>query len=164
MSRLPGLSSISSLIAFTRSTRASPVPVPLSTLAVAASALLFALSLGGAVMLLREPLPAAAPAPAAAAPLDTQSGRTLFGVAPVDAPHDDLTLLGTLALDPLHAAAVVASGANGTNASRVVSLHGKIDEATTLVDVRPRSIVVERHGVRREIALSTPQSPFAFVR
>ncbi|WP_258002314.1 general secretion pathway protein GspC [Burkholderia sp. WAC0059] len=126
-----------------------------------ASALLLAGSLIWSVQQLRQPLPVPPAAPAPVATLDAKSGQTLFGAQPDGGKHDAIQLLGILSFDARHAAAVISTGGD---AARVVGLQAKITDATTLTDVRPHSIVVEHNGVQREIPLTAPQNPLAFVR
>ena len=91
--------------------------------------------------------PVAAPAPPPA-PIDVAAGARLFGAKPDDG-RDAIQLLG-LAFDARRAAAIVSVGGD---ASRVVSLGAAIGEAAKLAEVRARSIVVDRNGLHREIAL-----------
>jgi len=128
---------------------------------VASAALLVAVSAWSAHLLL-APLPHVDPAvQAVPATLDATGGAALFGAAPDQANRGDVQLLGLLAFDPHHAAAIVSVGGE---AARVVRVNGAIGNAATLAEVRSRSIVVEHNGVRREIALPTIDSPNAFVR
>ena len=94
-------------------------------------------------------------------PLDTAAGSTLFGAQPERGQHDQVQLLGILAFDPHHAAAIISVGGD---AARVVRLSGSIADSTTLSEVRAHSIVIERNGIRHEIALPAAQDPSAFVR
>ncbi|HEY1611222.1 MAG TPA: hypothetical protein VGG24_18300 [Paraburkholderia sp.] len=101
-------------------------------------------------------------APAQVAPpasIDASAGTTLFGAKP-DGRHDGVKLLGILAFDSDHAAAIVSVG-NGT--THVVKLNGAVADATTLHEVRARSIVVEHNGVQREIPLAAAQAPTVFM-
>ncbi|MEC4598991.1 hypothetical protein VPD39_18855, partial [Burkholderia vietnamiensis] len=59
------------------------------------------------------------------------------------------------------AAAIVGVGGD---AARVVSRGAPIGATATLADVRARSIVVERNGLRREITLPAAGHADAFVR
>ncbi|KAB0684680.1 general secretion pathway protein GspC, partial [Burkholderia territorii] len=59
------------------------------------------------------------------------------------------------------AAAIVSVGGDG---SRVVSLGAAIGEAAKLAEVRARSIVVDRNGLQREVALPATEKANAFVR
>jgi general secretion pathway protein C len=139
-----------------------PNPAPhLPAVAAIASALLLAGALAWSAQLLREPLPTPPAAPAPPPPLDAKSGATLFGVLPESGTHDAIQLLGILAFDAHHAAAIVSTGSDAT---RVVGINGKIGDATVLTEVHAHSIVVERNGMRREITLTAPQNPLAFVR
>ncbi|MCA8094049.1 general secretion pathway protein GspC [Burkholderia anthina] len=94
------------------------------------------------------------------APFDASAGAQLFGAKPDDR-RDMIQLLGVLALDAHRAAAIVSIGGE---ASRVVSLGAVIGEAATLAEVRARSIVVDRHGLQREIALPATDKANAYVR
>ena len=128
---------------------------------LAAAAMFVAVSLWAA-RTLNAP---AAPAPARIAPpapLDITAGAQLFGAKPGDDARHAIQLLGILAFDARHAAAIVSVGGE---AARVVRLGGPLDDAATLAEVRERSIVVERGGARAEIALpaNTP-SPAIHVR
>ncbi|BAX61432.1 type II secretion system protein N [Burkholderia stabilis] len=104
-----------------------------------------------------------ATAPAPVAPLtsfDAAASAQLFGAKP-DNGRDAIQLLGVLAFDARRAAAIVSIGGE---ASRVVSLGAAIGEAAKLAEVRARSIVVDRNGLQREIALPATEKANAFVR
>lgn len=101
------------------------------------------------------PSPVAPPAP-----FDVAASAQLFGAKP-DNGRDAIQLLGVLAFDARRAAAIVSIGGD---ASRVVSLGAAIGEAAKLAEVRARSIVVDRNGLRREIALPAAEKANAFVR
>ncbi|KWC79358.1 general secretion pathway protein GspC [Burkholderia cepacia] len=126
---------------------------------LASGAALVAVSLW-AVRLLAVP-DASAPAPVAVpAPIDVTASAQLFGAKPDDN-RDTIQLLGVLAFDARRAAAIVSVGGE---AARVVSLGAAIGEAAQLAEVRARSIVVDRHGLQREIALPATEKANAFVR
>lgn len=78
-----------------------------------------------------------------------------------DDERDAIQLLGVLAFDARRAAAIVSVGGD---ASRVVSLGAAIGEAAKLAEVRARSVVVDRNGLQREIALPATEKANAFVR
>ncbi|AXF23107.1 general secretion pathway protein GspC [Burkholderia pyrrocinia] len=104
-----------------------------------------------------------APAPVHVAPpatFDVTASAQLFGAKP-DNGRDTIQLLGVLAFDARRAAAIVSVGGE---ASRVVSLGSAIGEAAKLAEVRARSIVVDRNGLQREIALPATEKANAFVR
>ncbi|WP_419689692.1 type II secretion system protein N [Burkholderia theae] len=104
-----------------------------------------------------------APAPARTAPpapFDVTASAQLFGAKPDDG-RDAIQLLGVLAFDARRAAAIVSVGGE---AARVVRIGSAIGEATKLAEVRARSIVVDRNGLQREIALPAVQKANAFVR
>lgn len=94
------------------------------------------------------------------APIDVTASAQLFGAKPDDN-RDTIQLLGVLAFDARRAAAIVSVGGE---AARVVSLGAAIGEAAQLAEVRVRSIVVDRHGLQREIALPATEKANAFVR
>ncbi|KML10980.1 general secretion pathway protein GspC [Burkholderia sp. LK4] len=94
------------------------------------------------------------------APIDVAAGARLFGAKPDDG-RDAIQLLGVLAFDARRAAAIVSVGGD---ASRVVSLGAAIGEAAKLAEVRARSIVVDRNGLHREIALPAAEKANAYVR
>ncbi|KAB1590030.1 general secretion pathway protein GspC [Burkholderia cepacia] len=126
---------------------------------LASSAALVAVSLW-AVRLLAVP-DASAPAPVAVpAPIDVTASAQLFGAKPDDN-RDTVRLLGVLAFDARRAAAIVSVGGE---AAHVVSLGAAIGEAAQLAEVRARSIVVDRHGLQREITLPATEKANAFVR
>ncbi|MFL9864911.1 general secretion pathway protein GspC [Paraburkholderia fungorum] len=127
---------------------------------VASAALLAAVSAWSAHVLL-TPLPHATPQAQPGAAIDATGGAALFGAAPDQGRRDDVQLLGVLAFDPHHAAAIVSVGGEAAHAVRV---NGAIGTSATLAEVHGRSIVVEHNGVRREIALPAVDSPSAFVR
>lgn len=135
---------------------ASP-PLLASVVAIA----LFVVVLAAWARVLYAPAPPAPTRPAPPAAIDASAGATLFGAQPDHGQHDAVQLLGILSFDPHHAAAIVSVGGE---AARVVRVNGQIADATTLSEVRAHSIVVERNGVQREIALPAAQSPSAFVR
>ncbi|KUZ45128.1 type II secretion system protein N [Burkholderia territorii] len=131
--------------------------VPLAATLAAAGALV-AVSLWAAHVLTVADTPVAAPAPPV--PIDVTAGARLFG-AKADNGRDAIQLLGVLAFDARRAAAIVSVGGDG---SRVVSLGAAIGEAAKLAEVRARSIVVDRNGLQREVALPAAEKANAFVR
>ncbi|MGF6304876.1 hypothetical protein [Paraburkholderia sp. WC7.3d] len=130
-------------------------------LASVAAIALFVAVLAAWIRVLYAPISAAPAHPAPAASIDASAGATLFGAQPDQGQHDGVQLLGILSFGPQHAAAIVSIGGE---AARVVRVNGAITDATTLSEVRPHSIVVDRHGVQREIALPSAQDPSVFVR
>ncbi|WP_431019430.1 type II secretion system protein N [Burkholderia cepacia] len=126
---------------------------------LASGAALVAVSLW-AVRLLTVPDASAPAAVAVPAPIDVTASAQLFGAKPDDN-RDTIQLLGVLAFDARRAAAIVSVGGE---AARVVSLGAAIGEAAKLAEVRARSIVVDRHGLQREIALPATEKANAFVR
>ncbi|KVQ65459.1 type II secretion system protein N [Burkholderia territorii] len=131
--------------------------VPLAATLAAAGALV-AVSLWAVHVLTVADTPVAAPAPPV--PIDVTAGARLFGSKP-DNGRDAIQLLGVLAFDARRAAAIVSVGGDG---SRVVSLGAAIGEAAKLAEVRARSIVVDRNGLQREIALPATEKANSFVR
>ncbi|UEP31338.1 MULTISPECIES: general secretion pathway protein GspC [unclassified Burkholderia] len=125
---------------------------------LAAAAALVAVSLWAVHVLSAADAPVTAPAPPA--PIDVTAGARLFGAKPDDE-RDAIQLLGVLAFDARRAAAIVSVGGD---ASRVVSLGAAIGEAAKLAEVRARSVVVDRNGLQREIALPATEKANAFVR
>ncbi|HDR9767429.1 TPA: general secretion pathway protein GspC [Burkholderia cepacia ATCC 25416] len=126
---------------------------------LASGAALVAVSLS-AVRLLTVPDASAPAAVAVPAPIDVTASAQLFG-AKLDDNRDTIQLLGVLAFDARRAAAIVSVGGE---AARVVSLGAAIGEAAQLAEVRARSIVVDRRGLQREIALPATEKANAFVR
>lgn len=102
--------------------------------------------------------PLALPAPPA--PHDASAGATLFGAQPDSSRHDQVQLLGILAFDPSHAAAIVSIGGDP---ARVVPLKGRVSDSTTLNEVRAHSIILERDGIQREITLPAATNPDAYM-
>ncbi|HDR8925588.1 TPA: general secretion pathway protein GspC [Burkholderia vietnamiensis] len=139
----------------TVASRADPVAV-VATLAAAAA--LVAVSLYAVRVLGTTAAPVAVPM--LPAPPDVAAGARLFG-APPDDGRDAVRVLGVIAFDARRAAAIVGVGGN---AARVVSRGAPIGATATLADVRARSIVVERNGLRREITLPAAGHADAFVR
>ena len=93
-------------------------------------------------------------------PVESGPGATARGVRlPRSARRAQL--LGVLAFDARRAAAIVSVGGD---ASRVVSLGAAIGEAAKLAEVCARSIVVDRNGLHREIALPAAEKTNAYVR
>ena len=107
------------------------------------------------------PAPAAPAQPAPAAALDTSAGATLFGSQPDQGPRDTVQLLGVLSFDAHHGAAVVSIGGEP---ARVIRVNGKLNDSTTLSEVRAHSIIVKRGSLQREISLPAVENPSAFVR
>ncbi|HGO6122575.1 general secretion pathway protein GspC [Burkholderia cepacia] len=136
--------------------RIDPLPL-VATLATGAA--LVAVSIWAAHVLNAPDAPAPA-RPAPPAPFDVTASAQLFGAKPDDN-RDTIQLLGVLAFDARRAAAIVSVGGE---AARVVSLGAAIGEAAKLAEVRARSIVVDRNGLQREIALPAAQKANAFVR
>lgn len=128
---------------------------------LASGAALVAVSLWAVRLLSVSDAPAPSPV-APPAPFDVAASAQLFGAKPDDG-RDAIQLLGVLAFDARRAAAIVSVGVGG-DASRVVSLGAAIGEAAKLAEVRTRSIVVDRNGLRREIALPAAEKANAFVR
>ncbi len=106
------------------------------------------------------PAPPAPSRPAPPAEIDATAGATLFGAQPDRGQHDAVQLLGILAFDPRHAAAVVSVGGEP---AQVVRLNGSVADSTTLSEVRPHSIMIERNGIQSEIMLPAALNPSAFV-
>ncbi|RAR66791.1 general secretion pathway protein C [Paraburkholderia unamae] len=88
-------------------------------------------------------------AAAAHAPVSLDQAATLFGGKLERNPVQDIHLFGILALSR-GAAAILSVGGEPPKA---VSLGGPVDQNSTLAEVRPRSIVIDRHGVHSEIFL-----------
>jgi general secretion pathway protein C len=72
----------------------------------------------------------------------------------------DLRLLGVLDLG--HGAAAIVS--IGDEPAHAVGLDGELGNGAKLVEVHPRSIVVERQGVRSEVFLSEAPGTSIFLR
>ncbi|VWB14793.1 general secretion pathway protein GspC [Burkholderia lata] len=136
--------------------RIDPLPL-IATLA--AGAVLAAVSLWAARALNAPDAPPPAQ-PAPPAPFDVTASAQLFGAKPDDN-RNTIQLLGVLAFDARRAAAIVSVGGE---AARVVKIGSAIGEAAKLAEVRARSIVVDRNGLQREIALPAVQKANAFVR
>ncbi|AWV03642.1 general secretion pathway protein GspC [Burkholderia sp. JP2-270] len=132
--------------------------LPLVTTLVSGAALV-AVSLWAVRLLSVSDAPAPSPV-APPAPFDVTASAQLFGAKP-DNGRDAIQLLGVLAFDARRAAAIVSIGGE---ASRVVSLGAAIGEAAKLAEVRARSIVVDRNGLQREIALPAAEKVNVFVR
>ncbi|MBN3838801.1 general secretion pathway protein GspC [Burkholderia sp. Ac-20349] len=135
-------------------------PLPLVA-TLAAGAALIAVSMWAARALNASDAPAPAQ-PAPPAPFDVTASAQLFGAKPDDN-RNTIQLLGVLAFDARRAAAIVSVSVGG-EAARVVRIGSVIGEAAKLAEVRTRSIVVDRNGLQREIALPAVQNANAFVR
>ncbi len=133
----------------------------LPTLASVAAGALFVAVVAYWAWAFHTPAPHASSPRPPAPPLSVALGATLFGSRPAQGGGDGVQLLGILAFDPQHAAAIVSVGGEP---ARAVRLNGSVADATTLTEVRAHSIVVERNGVKREIALPAAQDPSAFIR
>ncbi|WP_420212267.1 type II secretion system protein N [Burkholderia aenigmatica] len=133
-------------------------PLPLVATLAAGTALV-AVSMWATRALNAPDAPAPAQ-PAPPAPFDVTASAQLFGAKPDDN-RNTIQLLGVLAFDARRAAAIVSVGGE---AARVVRIGSAIGEAAKLAEVRARSIVVDRNGLQREIALPAVQNANAFVR
>ncbi|WP_423394118.1 type II secretion system protein N [Burkholderia sp. LMG 21824] len=140
----------------TVASRIDPLPL-VATLAAGAALVAVSMWAARALNTLDAP-PLAQPAPPA--PFDVTAGAQLFGAKPDDN-RNTIQLLGVLAFDARRAAAIVSVGGE---AARVVRIGSVIGEAAKLAEVRARSIVVDRNGLQREIALPAVQKANAFVR
>jgi general secretion pathway protein C len=130
-------------------------------IATAASVVLFVVVLGWWAWIFHTPTALATVRPTPPAILDASAGATLFGAQPDRGRNDTVQLLGILAFDPGHAAAVVSVGGEP---AKVIGLNGAVSDGTTLREVHAHSIVVDRNGIQREIALPQAQDPSVFVR
>jgi general secretion pathway protein C len=133
----------------------------LPTLGTVAAIALFIAALAWWAHVFSAPAPAAPAQPAPAAALDSTAGATLFGSQPDQGPRDTVQLLGVLSFDAHHGAAIVTIG---DGPARVIRVNGKLNDSTTLAEVRAHSIVVKRGSLQREIALPAVENPSAFVR
>jgi general secretion pathway protein C len=144
------------------SLRAYPQFLPrLNVLATIAAVVLFVAVVAWWIHIFHAPAPASVARPVPPAPFDTAAGATLFGAQDDHGQHDAVQLLGILAFDAHHAAAVVSVGGEP---ARVVGINGNIADATTLTEVRAHSIIIERHGLQHEITLPAAQNPSVFMR
>ena len=80
--------------------------------------------------------------------LETGAVRTLFGGAGGTA-NRDVRLLGVVADGPRGAAILAIEGGE----PKVVRSGGMLGADITLVEVRPRGVVLERNGVRQDLPL-----------
>lgn len=105
------------------------------------------------------PLPAAAPKQASTS---IDAAETLFGSHASGSRIPDIQLSGILAL--AHGAAAIVSYGNGP--ARSVPLTGSIAQDVKLIEVRARSIIVERDGRHSEVFLqkNTDGQPTIYVR
>ncbi|MDQ7981655.1 hypothetical protein QYH69_31005 [Paraburkholderia sp. SARCC-3016] len=133
----------------------------LPLLGAVAALVLFSAVLAWWAHVFMAPAPAALPQPAPAAALDTAAGATLFGSQPDQGPRDTVQLLGVLSFDAHHGAAIVSVGGEP---ARVIRVNGKLNDSTTLSEVRAHSIIVKRGSLQREISLPAVENPSAFVR
>lgn len=132
-----------------------------TTLASSASALLFIGVVCWWAWTFRAAPSVALVHPAPPVPIDASAGATLFGAQPDSGAHNQVQLLGILAFDPRHAAAIVSVGGDP---ARVVPLNGRLNDSTTLSEVRAHSIILERDGIQHEITLPAATNPDAYVR
>jgi len=103
------------------------------------------------------PLPAAA----VRAPVSVEQAATLFGGQLQRSVNQDVHLFGILALKE-GAAAIVSTGGEPPHA---VSLGSTIMQGAKLSEVRPRSIIIDRNGVRSEVFLpANAPGPTIYVR
>jgi general secretion pathway protein C len=104
-----------------------------------------------------EPTPAAA----VRAPISVDQAATLFGGQQQRSVNQDVHLIGILSLQE-GGAAIVSTGGEPP---RAVSLGSTIMQGTKLYEVRPRSIIIDRNGVRSEVLLpNNPAGPTIYVR
>ncbi|WP_044041790.1 type II secretion system protein N [Caballeronia insecticola] len=104
-----------------------------------------------------------APLPAAAATRtpSVELAATIFGGRLERQANQDVHLFGILALQG-GAAAIVSYGGEPAKA---VSLGGPLTQGVKLSEVRPRSIIIDRNGVKSEIFLpQNPPGPTIWVR
>lgn len=105
----------------------------------------------------------AAPLPAAAAMRtpSVEQAATIFGGQLQRQANQDVHLFGILALS--HGAAAIVS--YGGEPARAISLGGPLAEGVRISEVRARSIIIDRNGVKSEVFL--PQNapgPTIYVR
>jgi general secretion pathway protein C len=112
------------------------------------------------VLSARPPAPPSAVAVAPNVSLDAST--TLFGGRLTRDMDRNITLSGTLSLNE-GAAAIVSID---DEPPRAISLGGKLGQNGKLAEVRTRSIIIDRNGVRSEIFLSSNPSgaPTIYVR
>jgi general secretion pathway protein C len=105
------------------------------------------------------PLPGAAPDRSV---VSVDAAETLFGSHANDTHASDIHLAGILAL--AHGAAAIVS--YGGDPAKAVSLNGPIAPGVKLVEVRNRSVIVERNGARSEVFLppNVDSQPTIYVR
>ncbi|WP_297356543.1 general secretion pathway protein GspC [Paraburkholderia sp.] len=132
-----------------------------NVLATVAAVVLFIAIVALWVRIFHAPPPAGVARPALPTSIDTAAGATLFGAQGDRGQHDAVQLLGILAFDAHHAAAVISVGGDPAH---VVPINGTVTDATTLTEVRAHSIIVERNGLQREITMPAPQNPSVFMR
>jgi general secretion pathway protein C len=104
-----------------------------------------------------------APLPGAAATRtpSVEQAATLFGGRLERQANSDVHLFGILALQG-GAAAIVSYGGE---AAKAVSLGGLLTQGVKLSEVRARSIIIERNGVKSEVFLpQNPPGPTIWVR
>ncbi|TAM02581.1 MAG: general secretion pathway protein GspC [Paraburkholderia sp.] len=100
-------------------------------------------------------------AAAAEAPVSLNEAARLFGGTPQKRITQNIHLFGILALEQGAAAIVSTDG----EPAKAVSLGGALGQDTTLAEVRPRSIVIDRHGANSEIFLpANSAGPTIYVR
>lgn len=100
-------------------------------------------------------------AAAAHVPLSVDEAATLFGGKPAQKTAENIQLSGILALSQGAAAIVSVDG----GPPEAVAIGGKVGESGTLAEVRPRSIVIDRHGAHSEVFLPAAGSgPTIYVR
>jgi general secretion pathway protein C len=136
--------------------RIDPLPL-IATLAAGAALVVVSMWAARALNAPDAPPPAQ---PAPPAPFDVTASAQLFGAKPDDN-RNTIQLHGVLAFDARRAAAIVSVGGE---AARVVRIGAAIGDAAKLAEVRARSIVIDRNGLQREIALPAVQKANAFVR
>ncbi|GLU35575.1 hypothetical protein Busp01_54170 [Trinickia caryophylli] len=133
----------------------------LPAIATVLAAVVLAAALAGWTRVLLTPLPSTKTTADLPKAPDTRPAARLFGAHPERMRSEDVRLVGILAFDARHAAALLAVDGNPP---RAVPLGGEFADASTLVEVRERSVIVERRGVRREVALAVPAHPDVFLR
>ena len=95
-------------------------------------------------------------------PPSTEAAGELFGGSPQASARQDFKLVGILSLGPGRGAAAIISSSEGP--THTLAKGQLLDRDTRLSEVRERSVVLERAGVKSEIFLPVATQSMGYLR